>query len=163
MHMRLFSAANSTSQLSHMLHYHHHHRHLNRIRITCFCLNRDGATAGRGSPSHDQWSRDHAHLCDVQRPPLAAADSASHISDQDIARHMNSLQPHVIIDLHGFMCDAAFVPCFCCRCFAVCFPFCLCRQSWLRPLSDIVCPSICLSYSTVFAHLLTLLRFLQAW
>jgi len=86
----------------------HHRRH--GLRIVCFCLNRDGGASGRGSSSHDKWTQDHAHLCDIQQSPPhpAAADAgassrAPRISDADIARHMNALQPHIIVDVHGFM------------------------------------------------------------
>jgi hypothetical protein len=86
-----------------------HHRRRD-LRIICFCLNRDGGPTGRGSASNDKWSRDHAHLCDIEQSPpdLGAANSggtsrAPRVSDADVARHMNALQPHIIVDLHGFM------------------------------------------------------------
>jgi hypothetical protein len=89
-----------------MLHHHHQHRVHNRLRISCYCLNRDGGSTQSGN-ALAKWSRDHAHFCDIVHPTHSHADAVSHFQDEDIARHMNSLRPHIIVDLHGHMCAAA--------------------------------------------------------
>lgn len=155
--MRFCPAANTASQLSHMLHYHYHHRHLSRLRIICFCLNREGGAAF--NPSHEKWSRDHAHLCDVQHSPAdAAAAAAPRISDEEIARHMNSLRPHIIIDLHGFMYGTAIAHLFS-RHFVSVSCFC---QHLVALLHDTYHLSAHFSYRVVCTRSFTLFRFSQA-
>jgi hypothetical protein len=135
-----------------MLRHHHH----SSMRIICYCLNREQEASRRPHSSHEEWSRDNMGFCSIVHPP----DPTSSASDEDIARHMNSLRPHIIVDLHGLMyviCTRSHAHCDTHSCSYICsisrvhrlrfFHFMLCLSRFFHRIASVARASLILRHT----------------